>query len=324
MEKLLSQDEIDALLKGMDDGKVDLSAAPKDSAEAVRFDFANQDRIIRGRMPTLEILNDYFSRLFRNTISMALRKVIDFSPRGIQMMKFGEFIRALPVPCSLHVYKMEPLRGHTLMVLDPKLVFTLVDIFLGGSGKTNFRIEGREFTAVESRLIHKVVTMILADLEKAWNTIHPLTVHYVRSEINPQFVSIVSPSDLVITIPFGLELDQFTGLVTLVIPYSTIEPIKAKLYSGFQSDQLEIDRSWIDRFLDRLRNSEVEITVEFSRSQVMAHELLKLKEGDILPLGKGIEESLLARVQGVPKFYGKGGLYGGNKAFQIEEKIKSL
>ncbi len=324
MEKLLSQDEIDALLKGMDDGKVDVATAPKDSAEAVRFDFANQDRIIRGRMPTLEILNDYLSRLFRNTISMALRKVIDFSPRGIQMMKFGEFIRALPVPCSLHVYKMDPLRGHALLVLDPKLVFTLVDIFLGGSGKTSFRVEGREFTAVESRLIYKVVNMILVDLEKAWNTIHPLTVNYVRSEINPQFVSIVSPSDLVITIPFGLELDQFTGLVTLVIPYSTIEPIKAKLYSGFQSDQLEVDKNWMQRFADHLKNSEVEVTVEFSRSQIMAHELMKLKEGDILPLGKGIEESLMAKVQGVPKFFGKGGIYGANKAFQIEEKIKSI
>jgi flagellar motor switch protein FliM len=303
---------------------VEVATAPKDAAEAVRFDFANQDRIIRGRMPTLEILNDYFSRLFRNTISMALRKVIDFGPRGVQMMKFGEFIRALPVPCSLHVYKMEPLRGHALLVLDPKLVFTLVDIFLGGSGKTSFRIEGREFTAVESRLIHKVVTMILADLEKAWNTIHPLTVHYVRSEINPQFVSIVSPSDLVMTIPFGVELGQFTGLVTLIIPYSTIEPIKAKLYSGFQSDQLEIDKSWVERFVDRLKNSEVEVSVEFSRRQIMAQELLKLKEGDILPLGKGIEELLLAKIQGVPKFLGRGGLYGANKAFQIEGKIKSL
>ncbi|MBP1717127.1 MAG: flagellar motor switch protein FliM [Deltaproteobacteria bacterium] len=324
MEKLLSQDEIDALLKGIEDGKVDTPAEQKGQAGAVRFDFANQDRIIRGRMPTLEIVNDIFARLFRNAFSMFLRKVIDFGPRGIQMMKFGEFIRALPVPSSLHIFKMESLRGHAILILDPKLVFTLVDIFLGGSGKTNYRIEGREFTAVETRLIQKVVNMILADLEKAWKTIHPLTVHYVRSEINPQFVSIVSPSDLVITIPFGLELDQFTGMITFCIPYSTIEPIKTKLYSGFQSDQLEVDHSWIERFLDRLKNSEVEMVIELARSKVTTKVLLDLKVGDILPLGKEITEPLLGKVQGVPKFFGKGGVCGTNKAFQIENKILTV
>ena len=240
------------------------------------------------------------------------------------MMKFGEFIRALPVPSSMHIFKMESLRGHAILILDPKLVFTLVDIFLGGGGKTNYRIEGREFTAVETRLIQKVVNMILADLEKAWKTIHPLTVHYVRSEINPQFVSIVSPSDLVITIPFGLELDQFTGMITFCIPYSTIEPIKTKLYSGFQSDQLEVDHSWIERFLDRLKNSEVEMVIELARSKVTTKVLLDLKVGDILPLGKEITEPLLGKVQGVPKFFGKGGVCGTNKAFQIENKILTV
>lgn len=324
MEKLLSQDEIDALLRGIEDGKVDIPAEQKDQTGAVKFDFANQDRIIRGRMPTLEIVNDIFSRLFRNTFSMFLRKVIDFGARGVQMMKFGEFIRALPVPSSLHVFKMESLRGHAILILDPKLVFTLVDIFLGGTGKTNYRIEGREFTAVETRLIQKVVAMIFSDLEKAWKTIHPLTIQYVRSEINPQFVSIVSPSDLVITIPFGLELDQFTGMITFCIPYSTIEPIKAKLYSGFQSDQLEIDHSWIERFMDRLKSSEIEMVVELARSQITAQELLAFKVGDILPLGKEVTEPLMAKVQGVPKFFGKGGLCGANKAFQIEEKILAI
>lgn len=324
MEKLLSQDEIDALLQGIEDGKVDMPAEEKDQSGVVQFDFTNQDRIIRGRMPTLEIINDIFSRLFRNTFSMFLRKVIDFKSQGVQMVKFGEFIRALPMPGSLHIFKMESLRGHAILILDPKLVFTLVDIFLGGSGKTNYQIEGREFTAVETRLIQKVVAMIFTDLEKAWKTIHPVTIHHVRSEFNPQFASIVSPSDLVITIPFGLELDQFTGIITLCIPYSTIEPIKAKLSSGFQSDQLEIDHSWIERFLDRLKGSEVEMVVELARSQITAQELLGFKVGDILPLGKEVTEPLLAKVQGVPKFFGKGGLCGTNKAFQIEEKILAV
>lgn len=243
---------------------------------------------------------------------------------GVQMMKFGEFIKTLPVPSSLHVLKMEPLRGHAILVLESKLVFTLLDLFFGGSGKTAFRIEGRDFTAIESRLIQKLVGMILADLEKAWNAVHALTFQYVRSEINPQFVSIVPPSDLVLTIPFGVELDQFTGAITLCIPYSTIEPIKVKLYSGYQSDQLEVDRNWIKRFLERLKTSEVEVKVELGRSRLMVQDLLRLKVGDVLPLEKEVTEPLAVQIQGVPKFLGKPGVCGGNRAIQIEQKIDSF
>lgn len=186
-----------------------------------------------------------------------------------------------------------------------------------------FRIEGRDFTAIESRLIHKVATMVLGDLEKAWNSVHPLTFQYVRSEMNPQFVSIVPPSDLVITISYGVELDQFTGTISICIPYSMIEPIKAKLYSGYQSDQLEIDRTWIFRFMDRLRNAEVEVKVELGRRQILVKDLLHFKVGDVLLLGKEISEPLVVQVQGVPKFLGRAGACGGNKAIQIDEVIKS-
>lgn len=324
MEKLLSQEEIDAILQGIDEGQVNTSAGQQNQSGVVTFDFTNQDRIIRGRMLTLEILNDFFARLFRNTLSMSLRKVLDVRPKGVQMVKFGEFTRALPVPSSLHIYKMDPLRGHAILSLDPKLVFTLVDVFLGGNGKTTFKIEGRDFTAFETRLIHKVVTMVFTDLEKAWKTIHPLTIQFVRSEINPQFVSIVTPSDLVITITFGVELEQFTGFITLCIPYSSIEPIKAKLYSGYQSDHLEMDRSWVQRFSDRLTLSEVEVVVELGGGRITPQKLLQLKVGDVLPLEKGAGELLSAKVQGIPKFLGRAGIYGGNKAFQIEDKVKSL
>jgi flagellar motor switch protein FliM len=321
MDKLLSQDEIDALLHGMEGGKVDTTPGPVDRSGIAPYDFANQDRIIRGRMPTLEIINDHFSRLFRNSLSTSLRRIVDVGSRGNQMIKFGEFIKTLPVPSSLHVFRMEPLRGHAILVLDSKLVFTLLDLFFGGSGKAAFRIEGRDFTAIESKLIHKLVTMVLMDMEKAWNVVHPLTFQFIRSEINPQFVSIVPPSDLILTVTFGIELDQFTGMITLCIPYSTIEPIKTKLYSGFQSDQMEVDQSWILRFLERLKTSEVEVKVELGRTRIMVQELLHLKVGDVLPLGKEVTELLPVQVQGVPKFLGKPGSYGTNRAIQIEEKI---
>ncbi len=238
-------------------------------------------------------------------------------------MKYGEFIKTLPVPSSLHIFKMEPLRGHSLLVLESKLVFTLLDLFFGGSGKTAYRIEGREFTAIESRLIHKVISMVFADLEKAWGVIHPLTFRYIRSEVNPQFVSVGTPTDLVITLPFEVELEEFTGVTTLCIPYSNIEPIKMKLYSGYQRDQFDVDQNWIEMFLEHLKGAEVEIKVELGRRWITVQDLLQLKVGDTFVLEKEVTDLLIAQVQGVNKFFVKAGTYGGNRAIQIECRIPS-
>jgi len=323
VEKILCQEEIDALLRGMENG--DVSAAPEspDRSGINRYDFNNQDRVIRGRMPTLEIINDHFCRLFRNSLSSDLRKTIDVGSRGNEMKKFGEFIKTLPVPSSLHIFRMDPLRGHAILALEAKLVFTLLDVFFGGSGKGTYRVEGRDFTAIESRLIHKLAAMIFSDMEKAWNVIHPITLQHVRSEINPQFVSIVSPSDLVINITFGVELEQFTGMITFCIPYANIEPIKNRLYSGFQSEQLEVDQTWVSRFLERLQSAEVEVKVELGKSRALVQDLLRWKEGDVLSLNREVSDPLVIQVQGVPKFLGKPGICRGNTAIQIEGKVKS-
>ncbi len=322
MDKLLSQDEIDALLQGIEEGKVDTTAEQPAQTDVVPFDFANQDRIIRGRMPTLDVLNDLTARAFRASFSIALRKGVDVGPRGVQMMKFGEFTRTLTVPSSLHVFKMDPLRGYALLCLDPKLVFTLVDIFFGGSGKTTFRIEGRDFTTIESKLILKVVNMIFVDLEKTWKAIHPLSFQYVRSEINPQFISIVYPSDLVIVVPFALELEEFTGMIFLCIPYATLEPIKGKLYSGYQTDQLELDHTWVERFVEHIRHTRVELVVDMGGCQISVQDLLNLKVGEVLQLDVGPTDLLTARVEDIPKFRGRAGSYGSKKAFQVDQRIR--
>jgi flagellar motor switch protein FliM len=330
MEKILSQEEIDALLNGIEDGKVATSPEPQvgggtgGGTGTVPYDFSNQDRTIRGRMPTLEVLNDFFSRSLRNTLTLVLRKSLEVIPQKLTMMKYGEFTKALPLPCSIHVFKMNPLRGNGLLVLDPKLVFSFVDIFLGGTGRMNFRIEGRDFTSIESRLIMKVVNMIFTDLEKVWSSIHSVSFQYVRSEFNHQFAAIVPPEDLVLTIPLALEMEQITGLITLCIPYSSLEPIKTKLCSGFQTEQLELDHSWVRRLVDQLRKTEVEMVVELGKASINTQSLLRLKVGDVLPLEKDVSESLVAKIQEVPKFLGKAGIYGSNKAFQIDARMKTL
>lgn len=321
MEKILSQEEIDALLKGMEEGKVDTAPEGAERPDLVRYDFTNQDRIIRGRMDTLEMINDHFSRHFRNSLSLSLRKVIEVSAKGIEMIKFGEFLRGLSVPASLHLFKMDPLRGHAILSLDPKLVFTLLDLFLGGTGKLPFRIEGREFTAVEMRLIGKITQMVFSNLEKSWSLLQPITIEYLRSEMNPQFVTIVPPTDLVIAITFGIEVEGFNGTMQVCIPYANVEPLKSRLYSGFQSEHLDVDRHWVERFLERVKEAEVEVKVELAKSVITVGKLLQLKAGDVIPLGKDTSDPLVCRVEGVAKFLGKAGLYGPNKAFLIEERI---
>jgi flagellar motor switch protein FliM len=319
MSKILSQDEVDALLKGMSGGEIEVETDAGSEADGVIvYDLTNQDRIIRGRMPTLEIINDRFARLFRTTLSSALRKIVDMTTTSVDMVKFGEFMRSLPVPTSLHIFKMDPLRGHAIFVLESKLVFNLVETFLGGTGGGEVKIEGRDFTAIEHQLTRKVVLLALKDMEQAWKPVHDVTMVYQRTEINPQFASIVPPTDVVIVVKFEMEMEHAAGTITVCIPYSTVEPIRTKLYAGFQSDQLEVDHEWMRRFREQLKEAEVDFTVELGKAQLQSGELLGLKVGDVLQLDKDVNDILIGMVEGVPKFRGRPGTYRGAKAFRVE------
>ena len=319
MSKILSQDEVDALLKGMSGGEIEVETDTGPGADGVIvYDLTNQDRIIRGRMPTLEIINDRFARLYRTTLSSALRKIVDMTTTSVDMVKFGEFLRSLPVPTSLHIFKMDPLRGHAIFVLESKLVFNLVETFFGGSGGGDVKIEGRDFTAIEQQLTRKVVMLALKDMEQAWKPVHEVTMVYQRTEINPQFASIVPPSDVVIVVKFEMEMEHAAGTITVCIPYSTIEPIRAKLYAGFQSDQLEVDHEWMRRFRVQLREAQVELTVELGRTMISSGRLLELQIGDVIKLEKDINDHLIGRVEGIPKFRGRAGTSRGAKAYRVE------
>ena len=209
------------------------------------------------------------------------------------------------------------------MVMETKLVFNLVDNFFGGSGRSFIKIEGRDFTAIENKLIKKVILLALEDLEKAWNPVHPLKLNFIRSETNPQFASVVAPTEVVIVIKFEVELEQTVGTLIMCLPYSTIEPIRSKLYAGFQSDQLEVDHEWIQRFIAQVRQAEVEISVELGRTGISGRDLLGLKQGDVISLEQDVSTPLVAKVEGVPKFEGYAGVVRGNKAFQISGEIRN-
>jgi|UniRef100_A0A7C5ER26 flagellar motor switch protein FliM len=319
MTKVLSQEEVDALLKGLVDGEIEVKPEPALSQDGViTYDFTSQERIIRGRMPTMEVINEHFARAFRISLSMILRRTVDIQTNFVQMLKFGEFLRSLPLPASFHIYKMEPLRGQSLLVVDSKLVFALVECFLGGSAKTRFKIEGRDFTSIERRLIQKVVLMAFQDLEKAWAPVHPVKMSMVRVEINPMFVGIATPNDIMVISKFQVEMEQADGFITLCTPYATIEPIKGKLYSGFQSEQLELDGRWTSRIQEQMRDMEVEVVVELASTVMKAREILNLHTGDVIVFPKKVTDPLIAKVEGVPKLTGQAGLLRQAKAFKVQ------
>ncbi|MBI4795656.1 MAG: flagellar motor switch protein FliM [Deltaproteobacteria bacterium] len=322
MTKVLSQEEVDALLKGMIEGEIDVETdhgAPEEGV--INYDFTSQERIIRGRMPTLEVINEHFARAFRVSLSMTLRRTVDIQTNFVQMVKFGEFLRSLPLPASFHIHKMDPLRGQCLMVVDSKLVFALVECFLGGSARTRFKIEGRDFTTIERRLINKVVLMAFQDLEKAWAPVHPVKMHLVRVEINPMFVGIATPNDIVVISKFQVEMEQTDGFITVCIPYSIIEPIKGKLYSGFQSEQLEMDSRWTARIQEQLHDMAVNVVVELASTVMTAKDVMNLSVGDIITFDKKVTDPLLAKVEGVPKFLGSAGQVRNAKAFQLRSLL---
>ena len=322
MTQVLSQDEIDALLKGMSGGEIETEVETSQEEEGIiPYDLTNQEKIIRGRMPTLDIINQRFCRLFRSSLSAMLRKVADITALSVDTIKFGEFLKSLPVPASLHLFKMEPLKGYSLMTIESKLVFSLIDIFFGGDGSSVLKVEGRDFTAIEDRMIRRVVVEALKEYTESWKPVHNITFEYSRSEMNPQFATIVPPSDVVIITTFEIEVEQVSGNISICIPYTNIEPIRAKLYAGFQTERLEIDLNWIKRLKKLITTLVVEGVVKLGETDLSIGKILSLKEGDVISLNKDVDEPLYVEIEGIPKFSCFAGIVKSNKAVKIVDKI---
>ncbi|MBF0286328.1 MAG: flagellar motor switch protein FliM [SAR324 cluster bacterium] len=324
MGAVLSQSEVDSLLRGIGDdefGDEEDDEGEYDPDEVVPFDLTAQDRIIRGRMPTLEIIHDRFVRLFRLTLSNALRKVVDISVRSTELIKFGEFLKTLPVPSSLNLFRMNPLRGNAIMVLETRLVFTLIDLFFGGTGELEVKAEGRDFTEIEQRMIKRVVMSGLEDLQTSWRPVFPLQVNYQRNEVNPQFVAIVPHSEIVIVVTFDVEIGRAPMSITLCVPYSMIEPIRGKLNAGFQSEQDEKDNTWSNRFKKNLDHTMVNVTVELGRVELSVRDFLNLQTNEILMLSCEVDQPLSVMVNGELKFTGFQGGYKGHKAVRLDDLI---
>ena len=312
---LLSQDEIDALLHGVSGGDIETGGDDSSDDGATRsYNFAVEDRIVRGRLPTLEMINERFARLLRANLFALLRRSAEISVGSVQMMKFSEYIHSLYVPTSLNLVKMPPLRGTSLFVLDPKLVFILVDNFFGGVGR-HAKIEGREFTPTELRIVQVVLGDIFNCLESAWKPVFGVNFDYQSSEVNPQFANIVSPTEVIVLTKFTIELDGGGGDLHITMPYSTLEPIRELLDAGVQSDRSDTDMRWIAALRDEIKSAEVELTCQLTETELSLQEILEMKPGNIIPID--MPETVLIRSGGIPIMRGTFGEAHGNKSVKI-------
>jgi flagellar motor switch protein FliM len=322
-DQILSQDEINSLLRGLSEGTAEKDdvAQVESNSNIKKYDLASQERIVRGRMPTLELIHDRFARQFRTQLSKFLGRSVFVNVGGIEMVKFGLFMKKLPLPSSLHIYRMPPFSGYALMVVSSSLVCSIVDSLFGGPGEGRGRVDGREFTSIESRLIGKVVLMALDTLKEAWGPIHPIDFVYVRSEFNPLAVAICPPTDVVIIVTIEVELEQDSTSITLCIPYQTVEPLRQKLVAGFQSTRLESDNSYKKRIQSSVMETKAELSVELARGQLSADQLLKMKVGDVLTLETNPSEEAVIKIEGTPKYYGQVGSFRGNRAASVSRII---
>ena len=317
-DKILDQAEIDALIHGVDSGTVSTEPAPA-AGEVRSYDFQTQMRIVRGRMPTLEMINERFARLFRVSLYNLLRRSPEIAVNQVDVKKFSEFVHTLHVPTSLNLVKMNPFRGTALIVLDPKLVFAVVDNFFGGSGR-HVKIEGREFTATEQRIIHMMLRSVFADLHEAWSHVAQIELEYLNSEINPHFANIVSPSEIVVITTFHIELDGGGGNLHVTMPYSMIEPLREILDAGIASDRVEKDERWAVCLREELEDADVELTTLLGKTSVTLAELVNLKAGDVLPFDFSGKVTILA--EDVPVFRGSYGLSHGQQAVKVESRAR--
>jgi flagellar motor switch protein FliM len=318
---ILSQDEIDALLHGVDSGDVDTDANAFPADGQVRaYDFATQDRIVRGRMPTLDMINERFARYLRVHLFNLLRRSSEISVIGARITKFSEYLHSLYVPTSLNLVRVHPLHGTALFVFDPKLVFGLVDNFFGGDGRYYSRIEGRDFTPMEMRVIKNLLEAAFEDMQKAWEPVMALRFEFINSEVNPQFANIVSPTEIVVINDFHIELEGGGGNLHVTLPYSMIEPIREQLDTGLQSDRTGVDRRWQRALEEEIQLAEVEVFSNLTQKTMTIQQLLDMKPGDILPIE--VPEQVVVHVEDIPMFRGKFGVSNGINAIKITERIK--
>jgi flagellar motor switch protein FliM len=317
---ILSQDEVDALLNGVT-GQTDEPAEAEDTGGIRPYNLATQERIVRGRMPTLEIINERFARLLRIGLFNFVRRTAEISVGPVRVLKYSEFVRNLVVPTNLNLVQVKPLRGTALLIFNPDLVYLVIDNLFGGNGQFHTRVEGRDFTLTEQRMIQRMLAVVFEELEKAWAPVHPLKLEYVRSEMNTQFANIATPNEIVVVTTYNIELGAAGGEFHICMPYAMLEPIRDVLCSALQGEQMDVDKRWVKLLSKQVQSADVELVVNLGHAELTVQQLLNMQLGDVISLD--VAKPLLAEVDSVPVMECKCGVFNGQYALQVDRLLPS-
>lgn len=317
-DEILSQDEVDALLKGVL-GETEEEKPAEEQGGVRSYDIGKQERIVRGRMPTLEIINERFARNLRIGLYNFMRRTAEISVSPVKVQKYSEFMRNLVVPSNLNLMRFKPLRGLGLFIFDPNLVFLVVDNLFGGDGRFHMRVEGRDFTPTEQRVIQRMLEVATAEYKKCWEPIYPIEFEYVRSEMNPQFANVATPSEVVVVTTFNIELGEGGGDFHICTPYAMIEPIRDILSSTMQGERLEVDERWERLMREQIQQAEVTLVANLGSARVTLRDIMNLKVGDVLSLD--VPEAVLAEVDGVPVLECQYGVHNGQYALKVKRVV---
>ncbi|MCM2317709.1 flagellar motor switch protein FliM [Pseudomonas linyingensis] len=317
---LLSQEEIDALLKGVN-GEEEAQPGETPGGPRVRpYDPATQHRVIRGRLPALEIINERFARRFRTSLFNLIRRSADITVDSVRYQSYSEFARNVPVPTNLNLIAMKPLRGTALVVFPPSLVFMVVDNLFGGDGRFVTKNEGREFTNTEQRIIRRLLSLALDAYTDSWRAVYPLEIDFLRSEMQVKFANITSsPNEIVVNTTFHLEVGNLASDFNICIPYSMIEPLRELLNGPLTDSNPAEDRLWGQRMAGEIRQSQVELIADFVDIPASIARIMALKVGDVLPIE--LPDIVTARVDGVPVMHCEYGSQSGLRALRVTRLI---
>ena len=319
-DKILSQEEIDALLNAMDSGEVSVEEEPEEqsTSEVKSYDLTAQSLMLRDQFDALDEVYDKFINLMNVGLGSSLQHPIETKIVSKEIVKFGEFLQAFANPTGFSIYTMEPLIGTAMMAVEPNLGFALIDCMFGGEGKPLKNI--REFTQIEKRMMQRFYLDVLRELERAWRVAYPIKIVQKKTETKPEFVNLVSPGDLVLTFVVSVSGEEFTGNVHICTPFLMLEPIKDKLSSRYlrEKDRAHVFR---DQLTNLLRDTEVQLIAELGMTTRSIGQILEMEIDDVVRINTGPQDPVTIKIEGVPKFKGMPGVVKGNRAVQVEDII---
>lgn len=318
-EPILNQEEVDALLSGMNEGRLDLDDGMSPNGEIRRYQLGREVRILSGRMPTFDLINERFARAYQASFMTLLRRAATVKVKPFRTLKYSEYVAELGYPSGINVLRMNPLRGLILVVMASPLIASIIDNYFGGKGRIR-QIESRDFTNAELRLVQIFREAAMQDLASSWGNVLRLTPEFVQIESNPHFANVMNPNEVLLVTDFEVEILEAKSGFQVVIPYNVIEPIRHLLERTFRDDTADEDQRLGRSLREELHDAEVTLNAVLGRSQLMLSRLLDLKAGDIIPCE--FDGTALVYAEDVPVFRGRTGQSRGQLAVRVENVLR--